>query len=96
MRRLILGMFLMTLGSCSFLCIHLFCVSEMKNLSGWRTDYGPYWQTVINTYNMTLWIASILCAILGVLIILSNEHTLRKSKQQIVLNDEMSEDSQND
>ncbi|WP_113675905.1 hypothetical protein [Vallitalea guaymasensis] len=73
MKKIIIGIFFMILGTSSFLTLHITVINQLENTTSWRNSFGKYMQTLINIYSTIPWVLSILFFIIGlILIILSN------------------------
>ncbi|WP_113675826.1 hypothetical protein [Vallitalea guaymasensis] len=70
MKRIIIGMFFMILGSSSFLALHITVINKLDDLVQWRTGWGKYLQILVNTYSTIPWVISILLFIIGLILII--------------------------
>ncbi|GMQ64417.1 hypothetical protein [Vallitalea maricola] len=70
MKRIIIGMFFMILGTSSFLTLHITVINKLDDLVQWRTGWGKYLQILVNTYSTIPWVISILLFIIGLILII--------------------------
>lgn len=70
MKRTIIGLSFMGLGTYIFLTLHLYIIDMMQGPISWRTNLGPYISLLIDTYSIIPWILSIVLVIVGLIILL--------------------------
>jgi len=78
MKKTIIGLAFLFLGSLITLKVHFYNLSLIENISCWNSSLGRYNQGLVNNYNVFLFLIGILLFLLGFVILIKEYFQKKK------------------